>query len=178
MVSTEATFWNAKTILTKLCTPELRQHIAKAFWKQGENNARALAIVQMSKAMHFREETIRKATPEKKAEWLLSRISAPEMNDCFEMGLMIYHTNEQTKLMGELLDRWKIPHENGTIESDDYKAPARSEVEKAVGEIKGSFPLRDIAIYLATAGLLMGAGEKEWREAMWPVVDTLVPEIQ
>jgi hypothetical protein len=177
MSETTATFWSAKQILTTLADADLRRAIVTKFWKQGESHARAVALVHMAKTMHFREETLRKAPAEKKADWLLSRISAPEMGEAFEMALMLHHTAEKSELMGAFLDRWNIPHDKGTIESDDYKAPTREQVESAVAELEPKYGARDIAIYLATAGLLMGAGESEWRDAMWPVVDSLAAKL-
>jgi hypothetical protein len=63
-----------------------------------------------------------------------------------------------------------VPHVNGSIEADDYKTPTPDEVQKAVDELGNRFDKRDIALYLASAGLLMGDG---WRDAMWPAVDKL-----
>lgn len=177
MTEAAATFWNARTILTRLCDADTRRKVAISFWKQGDAHARALALAHMAKVMHFRDETLRKAPVEKKGEWLLSRVGAPELNDCFEMGLMIYHTDEKGALMGDLLDRWGIPHVNGTIEVEEYVAPTREKVEAAVNELSDKYSKRDLATYLATAGLLMGNSEKEWREAMWPVADRLAAEI-
>ena len=177
MSETTTTFWGARQILATLCDADLRRRIVVKFWKQGESHARALAMVHMAKAMRFREETIRKAPAEKKADWLLSRLGAPELNEAFEMALMLYHTAEKTQLMADFLDRWNIPHENGTIETEDYKAPTRADVEAAAAELEPKYGARDIAVYLATAGLLMGAGENEWRDAMWPVVDSLAAKL-
>jgi hypothetical protein len=177
MAENETTFWSAKQILNTLADAELRRRIVATFWKKGESHAKAVALVHMAKTMHFREETLRKAPAEKKADWLLSRLSAPELAEAFEMSLMLHHTAEKAELMGAFLDRWNIPHDNGTIESDDYKAPTREQVESAVAELEPKFGARDIALYLATAGLLMGAGETGWREAMWPVVDQLAAKV-
>ena len=59
---------------------------------------------------------------------------------------------------------------NGSIEVDDYKVPAAGQVRDAVHQLESRYDKRDIAIYLATAGLLMAG---DWREAVWPVVDEL-----
>lgn len=177
MTDTTATFWNARTILTRLCDADTRRQVAISFWKQGDAHARALALAHLAKVMHFRDETLKKAPAEKKADWLLSRIASPELNDCFEMGLMIYHTNQQAALMGDLLDAWGIPHVNGTIEVEEYTAPTREGVERAVAAVSEKYSKRDIAVYLATAGLLMGSSEHEWRDAMWPVADRLAADV-
>ena len=85
---------------------------------------------------------------------------------------MVYHTREKREMLAAFLDRWKIPHVDGSIEAEDYAPPTAADVESAVAELKDRFDLRDIAIYLATAGLLMG-NISQWREATWPVVDEI-----
>jgi hypothetical protein len=41
---------------------------------------------------------------------------------------------------------------------------------RAAARDLSDFPPRDVAIYLASAGLLMGEG---WRDSTWPVVDEM-----
>jgi hypothetical protein len=63
---------------------------------------------------------------------------------------------------------------NGSIEGDDYAAPSEEQVREAVKAVDGFQP-RDVAIYLASAGLLMG---DDWRAATWPVVDELAAKLE
>jgi hypothetical protein len=81
---------------------------------------------------------------------------------------MQYHTSQKNEMMAAFLDRWNVPHENGSIESDDYKVPTADQVRDAARELP--FDPADVKIYLATAGLLMA---DEWREATWPVVEEI-----
>jgi len=74
-------------------------------------------------------------------------------------------------MLGAFLDVWKIPHVNGSIEVDDYTPPSAEQVREAVRELRGRFDARDVAIYLASLGLLMGG---PWDSAAWPVVDEIV----
>jgi len=125
--------------------------------------------LQLAKSLHFREETIRKMPPEKKADLLASRIGVPEFEQYLEMALMSYHTTQKSDLLAAFLDKWGVPHENGSIEADDYKVPTPDEVRAAVKELT-QFDPADVKLYLATAGLLMA---DQWRDATWPVVDEL-----
>jgi len=164
--------WTARRILKELADPNRRRDVLAAFWRHGENHAKLMAQMQLAKALHFRDESVRKMSPEKKAELLASRIGVPEFDQFLEIGLMAYHTHSANQMMGAFLDKWGVPHENGSIESDDYKVPTADQVRDAVKELEGQYDKRDIALYFATAGLLMA---DEWRDAMWPVVDELVP---
>jgi hypothetical protein len=164
--------WTARRILKELADSDRRRRILTEFWKQGEQNARLTAQMQLAKAMNFRQESIRKMSPEKKADLLASRIATADFEQFFEMALMAYHTQHQSTMMAAFLDRWKVPHENGSIESDDYTAPTGEQVREAVQELSGQYGREDVLIYLASAGLLMGDA---WREATWPVVDELKP---
>jgi hypothetical protein len=165
--------WDTKRILKELADAPLRRKILSAFWRHAEPHARLLAAAQLAKTMHFREETIRKMPLEKKADLIAGRIGSPEFSEAFAIALMQYHTHSQAEMLAAFLDTWGIPHENGSIEVDDYKAPDSDAVRAAVAKLD-QFPPRDVAVYLASAGLLMG---DEWRESTWPVVDELAPKL-
>jgi hypothetical protein len=162
--------WTAKRILKELADTDRRRLILAHFWRHAETQQRLMVQMHLAKAMHFREETIRKMSPEKKADLLASRIGTPELEQFLEMALMQYHTNEKRELMGAFLDRWNIPHENGSIEVDEYARPTVDQVREAVKALEGQFDRGEIRLYLATAGLLMA---DEWRDSTWPVVDEL-----
>jgi hypothetical protein len=106
------------------------------------------------------------------------QVHLAEFQEPLEIGLMTYHTTRARELLAAFLDFWKIPHEDGSIETDDYTVPSLSEAGKAVEALRERFLMRDILLYLATAGLLMGSSEPAWREATWPLVDRFLPEIE
>lgn len=160
--------WTARRILKELADTDRRRAILTTFWKHAEPQQRLVVQMQLAKALHFREESIRKMPAGKKADLLASRIGVPEFEQYFEMALMQYHTTQKNAMLAAFLDRWSVPHENGSIESDDYKVPSADDVRAAVQEL--DFDRADVRIYLATAGLLMA---DQWREATWPVVDEL-----
>jgi len=164
--------WDARRILKELADESKRKLILTDFWKFSDDQTKALAIVGLARSLHFRDETIRKMPLQKKAELLASRIGAREFEEMMEAALMLYHTHEANEMMGAFLDLWTIPHQNGSIESDDYKPPVEGQVRDAVRQLEGYYDKKDIALYLASVGLLMG---EEWRKATWPVVDELVP---
>jgi hypothetical protein len=163
--------WDARHILRQLADSSRRRAILSAFWKYGEAQSRATALAQLARALHFREETLRKLPLEKKADLLASRIGVPEFEEVLDMALMHYHTHNVNAMLAAFLDVWGIPHKNGEIEVDDYTPPAAGAVRAAVEQLT-QFDRRDVAIYLAAAGLLMGGA---WRDATWPVVDDLAP---
>lgn len=162
--------WNARRILRELADADRRRRILTAFWKHADTQSKLMAQMQLAKALHFRDETIRKMPPEKKADLLGSRIGTPEFEQFLEIGLMAYHTHEQNGLMAAFLDQWKVPHENGSIESEDYTPPNADQVRDAVRTLEGQHDRKDVELYLAAAGLLMG---DEWAAGVWPVVDEM-----
>lgn len=162
------TDWNARRILKELVTPEKRRAVLAAFWRHGDAQSKLLAQAHLARSLHFRDETIRKMPPEKKADLLASRIGVGEFDQFLEMALMQYHTNEAKPLMGAFLDEWKVPHVDGSIEDDEYTTPDAAQVRAAVTALEGKFPKEDVLLYLATAGALMG---DDWRAGTWPVVD-------
>ncbi|HEX8254979.1 MAG TPA: hypothetical protein VF846_17690 [Thermoanaerobaculia bacterium] len=162
--------WNARRILKELADADRRRAILTHFWKHADTHHRMVVQAHLAKAMNFREETIRKMPPEKKADLLAARAGTPELEQFFEMALMQYHTREKATMMAAFLDRWNVPHENGSIESDEYTVPNTDQVRDAAKALEPEYDRTDIRLYLATAGLLM---EEQWREATWPVVDEL-----
>lgn len=160
--------WNARRILREIADADLREKVIRAFWRYADAPTKAMAIVQLSKSLHFRDETIRKMSVDKKTELLASRAAAPEFEQTLETALMQYHTHEANEMMAAFLDRWGVPHVNGSIETDDYKPPTAVAVRSAVRELP--FDRRAVALYLASAGLLMGG---EWQSSTWPVVDEI-----
>ena len=162
--------WDSRRILKELADTDRRRKILSAFWRYSDTTQKAIVTAQLARALHFREETLRKLPLEKKADLLGSRIGAPEFDQYLEMALMNYHTHQQNEMMAAFLDRWQIPHNNGSIEVDEYPTPDTNAVREAVNELQGRYDKRDIALYLASAGLLMGGG---WRESVGPVVDEL-----
>jgi hypothetical protein len=162
--------WNARLILRDIADADGRQRILRAFWRHADATTKAVATAQLAKALHFRDETIRKMSAEKKCELLASRLSASEFEQTFETALMQYHTHEANEMMAAFLDRWGVPHVNGSIETDDYTPPTADTVRAAVKEFEGRFERRDVALYLASAGLLMG---DTWSRATWPVVEEI-----
>lgn len=162
--------WTARRILKELVDAGKRRTILAAFWKYAEPQSKLMAQMQLAKALHFRDETIRKMPPEKKADLLASRIGVPEFDQFLEMALMQHHTHEKNALMAAFLDRWNVPHENGSIDSDDYTPPTADQVRAAVQEL--GLDRDDVRLYLATAGLLMS---EEWRNSTWPVVEEMLP---
>ena len=162
--------WPARRIIKELVDPDQRKQILAAFWRHGEPASKIMATAQLAKVLHFREETLRKMPIEKKAELLAARAAQPEFEQYVEMGLMQHHTHEKNEMMAAFLDRWNVPHVNGAIEAEDYTTPTADQVRSAVAELEGTYDRRDIALYLAAAGLLMS---EAWRDATWPVVDEL-----
>ena len=167
--------WTARRILKELADAARRKRIASAFWRDADDGAKLVAAAQLARALHFRDDTIRRMAPEKKAELLAGRAGAAEFEQTFETALMLYHTREQREMLAAFLDRWKVPHVNGSIEVDDYTPPTVEGVREAVAALASRFDRQDVAIYLASAGLLMTGA---WREATWPVADELAPALR
>ena len=148
-----------------------RREILISFFKHGDATSRAVVMAQLSRVLHFREATLRKLPVEKKADLFASRIGAHEFDQYLDAALMQYLTHDHEEMLGAFLDLWNIPHVKGSIESDDFKVPVEGQVRDAVRQLESRYEKKDIVLYLAAAGLLMGG---QWRDATWPVVDDLV----
>src|SRR5260221_6813449 len=162
--------WNSRRILKELADPATRRAVLADFWRYSENQARLLAQMHLAKSLHFRDETIRKMSTEEKADLIASRSGVAEFDQFLEIGLLQYHTHDAAKMMAAFLDQWGVPHIDGSIESDEYTTPDPEKVRAAVAALEGQFERKDMLLYLATAGALMG---DDWRAATWPIVDEM-----
>lgn len=166
--------WTARRILKELADTDRRRAILTHFWKHADQQQRMIVQMHLARALNFREESIRKMPPEKKADLLAQRMGAPEFEQFVEMALMQYHTHEKNGMMAAFLDQWKVPHNDGSIEVDDYTPPTADQVREAVKALEVAYDKIDVRIYLATAGLLMADA---WRDATWPVVDEMASDL-
>ncbi len=162
--------WDIRRIFKELADADRSREILVSFWRHGDAPSKAVVTAQLSRALHFREATLRKLPVEKKADLFASRIGAHEFDQYLDVALMQYLTHEHNEMLGAFLDLWNIPHEKGSIETDDFKVPVEGQVRDAVRQLESRYERKDIVLYLAAAGLLMGGG---WREATWPVVDEM-----
>jgi hypothetical protein len=164
------TDWHARRILRELTDGERRKEILGDFWRHAEAAQRGAAEAYLAKALRFREVTVRKMPPAKKADLLAMRLADPEAEPYLEMGLMQYHLHRAGGLMAAFLDHWGIAHVDGAIADGEAAAPDVEAVRGAVAALAPSFEPRDVRLYLAAAGLVMG---EEWGRATWAVVDEM-----
>jgi hypothetical protein len=169
--------WTARRILTELCDRPRREAIAAAFWQDADTQSKAVALAELSRALSFRPESLRKAPVDKKASLLLSRLPSPRFTEVFENALMLYHLRHARPLMGAFLDCWGIAHADGVVEADEHTPPSPAAVDDAVAKLRGSFATAELALYLATVGLLMEGLQAGWQAGTWPAADALAAEL-
>ena len=161
--------WTARRILKELADGDRRRTALADFWRHADAASRQGAQAFLAKALSFREVTLRKLSPERRADLLASRLASTEAEPYAEEALVVYHMHRASALMGAFLDRWGIPHQDGAI-AGEAEAPNVEQVREAVAALAGGFERDELRLYLATAGLVMGDA---WRAATWPVVDEL-----
>ena len=169
--------WTARRILKELCGTSQRRSILAAFWREAEPDTKNMVIAALARNLNFRLDSIKKATPERKGELLGMQLHIAQFEEPMEIALMLYHTGQAKELLGAFLDSWKIPHVDGSIEVEEYPIPTAAAVARSSARLKDRFPEADIALYLATAGLLMGRDEPKWREATWPEVERIRTQV-
>lgn len=163
--------WSARRILKEIAGPEERKAILTAFWKEADEHARHGALAVLARSFHFREQSLRKAPAERKADLLAGRLGASDLEETFELALLAWHTAHERMLMAKFLDRWGVPHQDGLIEAEEYEIPSREAVARSADELEPELSRSRVLLYLASIGLLMGDSRPAWRDATWPVVD-------
>ena len=164
------TDWTARRILRELVDGARRKDVLADFWRFADAGQRGAAEAYLAKALRFREVSVRKMPPPKKADLLALRLADPEAEPYLEMALMQHHLHHAQELMAAFLDRWGIAHENGAIADGDGPAPDTDAVRDSVAALAERFDRADVRLYLAAAGLVMG---EDWQRATWTVVDEM-----
>src|SRR5258705_9301272 len=136
--------YDVRSIFRALADDDRRHRVMTAFWRHGDAQSKALAVMHLARALHFRDETLRKMPIDKKADLLASRAGSHEFDQLIEVALMQYHTHEHNEMLSAFLDLWNIPHVNGSIEVDDYKVPEIGQVRDAVHQLESRYEKRDI----------------------------------
>ena len=73
------TDWNARRILRELADADKRREILADLWRFEDAEGRLAAQAYLAKKLHFRDVTIKKLAPERKAELLAARANDPEV---------------------------------------------------------------------------------------------------
>src|SRR5688500_13852890 len=164
------TEWHSRRILRELVDGGRRKEVLADFWRHADPAQRGAAEAYLAKALRFREVSVRKMPPAKKADLLAMRLADPEAEPFLETALMQHHLHHAKALMAAFLDHWGIPHVDGAIGDGDTPGPDVEAVRAAVAAHAGSFDRGDVRLYLASAGLVMG---EDWQRATWTVVDEM-----
>lgn len=167
------TTWTTRNILTDLCDGERRIEIARAFWKHAAPDTRRAAIGVLAKAMRFRDQKIKEAPIDRKTAWTAARFQDPELGTLWTEALAVYHISERRDLMAACLDAWGVPNEGGIVEAETYDFPSPEAFAGCVPALAAAWPVADLKLYFATAGLVMGHDDPRWRAAAWPAVAQL-----
>lgn len=166
--------FSTRRILIDLCDAERRLEIARCFWRHATPEARRTAVGVLAKAIRFRDQKVKEAPVEKKAAWSVSRFQDPELATLWTEALAVFHLTERRALMAACLDSWGVPHDDGVVETDDYTFPDPPTLGATIPTLAETFAGGDLALYLATAGLIMGHDDPRWRAAAWPAAEALV----
>lgn len=166
--------WNTRRILNELCDAERRTAIARAFWKNAAPETRRNGVGVLARAIRFRDQKVKEASVDRKAAWCVSRIQDPNLGSLWTEALALYHLTEQKGLMAACLDAWGVPHQDGVVDGEGYPFPTAEQLAASLPALCESWPQADVALYLATAGFVMGHDDARWREATWPAVENLV----
>ena len=128
---------------------ERRLQAAEAFWRDGTGAAeQAEALATIALRIKFRPTSVRSLPVEKKARYL---VGLPAVSELVAARLLIaYHVAHQRPMMASFLDALGIAHNEGLIADEEMKASAPDALRAAVTSLAGSYPARDVALYLST----------------------------
>jgi hypothetical protein len=162
--------WRAGEILRVLCSAELQRQILTIGLSEGPE--RDIKAVEHSLAglLHFRPATMQALPLERKVAYVRQMIAASDLQEPLRKLLAWFLLERRTAMLSAFLDKWGIPHQQGHIEGEAH-APSPERAIEAASALQSQFSREDMAVYFATAGLVMGP---PWQEALWPLINQLV----
>ncbi len=135
--------------LWKQLTPERKQAVAEAFWKDDAAAAEHTeAVLAIAHRIKFRVTSVLKMPREKKARQLVN-LPAPSEPVSARL-LVVYHLLQQRPMMAAFLDALGVKHEDGLIADEELAAPSPETLKAAVESLASAFPAEDVAMYLST----------------------------
>lgn len=163
--------WRPGAVLKELCTDEARRHVLRLAVESKEPHAMEVLNHELAHLLRFREATVRGMASEKKIVYLEKYVTAARLQTPLASALITFHFEERAELLCSFLDLWGVEHDDhGRIEGSPKKTPAPAEVTRTISVLREKFDPRDIAVYLATAGL----ATIEWQDVLWPAIASLI----
>lgn len=131
--------------------PEERSRAALAFYVQAKDDraSRQTADLAIARALRFREASVKKLAPEKKAGYLARLVPA---DDVLAAALLhALHLEHRRPLLGAFLDAFGIEHEDGVVKAESSAPPPEpAKVASAAEALFGDFPEAEVLVYLAS----------------------------
>jgi hypothetical protein len=145
---------------------EKRVVAAEAFWRDSDaGEQQAEAIVALARRLNFRAKSIMSLPVERRARHLAQ---ITDVSDTLAgRALVAYHFSHERPLMAAFLDAVGIQHENGLIPTEDVAPPDEAKLRAAVDNVRSTFPLESVDLYLQTLVAL--------DPDTWTGLDSLVP---
>jgi len=161
--------WIPRRILRELADETLRQEMFLTFWKTADRDEKHLAYQAVADALNCRMSYAKGLPVEEKARHLAECAGSDKHAEVMGTVLVRHHFQERAGLMSAFLDFWKIPHKDCSVPADCPQAPDVETALKSVLALEDSYSLRDVAVYLATAGWATAA----WKKPLWTVVELI-----
>jgi hypothetical protein len=142
-------------------TPVEREDACLAFW-QGKDalslEAQPRVLHDLAAALRFREVFLKRLKAEEKARHLRRLIETPSLRRYHDEVLRSWLTVRKTDMLVCFVEAQGMKHDAGIIQ-DDVVQPDLATLRKGIQALRARFPVREVAIYMAT---MMAAGGDFW----------------
>ena len=136
---------------------EQRVAAADAFWNEDQADIQMQhmeAIIAIARRLNFRPKSVQALPLERKTR-MLAQMS--DVSDSIATRALIsYHFRTKRDLMSAFLDAVGITHENGMIAEESVPPPPADKLAAAIKQVRNTFPLADVDLYMRTLATLDG----------------------
>ncbi len=141
--------WSARQVWREMPRP-LREQAALALWSdaQLDRATRLSALMPWLSARGLRVQYLEKL-PRPRRAVLMAQGGVPE--ETASQLLISFHLVHRRELLSAFLDRLKIPHDEGLIDTEkEVEPPDAKAVGTAIRALRKQFPDEDVDLYLRT----------------------------
>ncbi len=167
---------NFRQLLSQTLPSAFRAEVVETLLTDKEARGAAQEAMGTVAALRkMRPQTIGTLGRPQRANLFLTSLGQPAMENAAMQALQVWFLRKGRSLMGDLLDAWKIAHENGEL-NDDIELPSLSaeQVRTAVQAAAKTHPKAALVAYVAYNHLAPSA--EGWQESFGEVLGELLAE--
>jgi tetratricopeptide (TPR) repeat protein len=169
--------WTIKQVIVQLAGSALAKSVLEKELASNEGTSRfVIRGIRDQWEGRFREKFIVRQGIAWQADRAVTAIRSPEtdpdIETAFEAAFVNHILEQHINMVSEFLDTLGIAHKEGSFQEEQVTDFDETDVAQAVEKISETYPLADVRLYLAVAGIRM----EFWSNSLWAALDRILDD--